>query len=138
MIQRIQSVWLLLAALVAALLFYFDYYHLPGSNLSISNNYLAIVLTGLSVLLSLYTLFSYKKRPLQSKLIWLNLLDNVALLAWLFVSINNAKGSIATAMDEGSFWIGSFIPVITIILLFMARAGIRKDEKLVRSLDRLR
>jgi len=138
MIQRIQSVWLLLAAIVAAMLFYFDYYRLPHGNLSISNNYLAIILTGLSIVLSFYTLFSFKKRSLQNQLIWLNMLVNVGLLAWLFVSINNAKGSLADAIDEGSFWIGSFIPVITIILLFMARAGVRKDEKLIKSLDRLR
>ncbi len=137
MIQRIQSIWLLLAALVAASLFYFDYYHLPGGDLSISNNYLAIILTGLSVLLSLYTLFMFKKRPLQLNLIWLNLLVNVGLLVWLFVSINDTKNKL-TGTDEGSYWIGSFIPVVTIILLFMARAGIRKDEKLIKSLNRLR
>lgn len=138
MIQRIQTLWLFLAALVAALLFYFDFYKMPSGGLDISNNYVAIILTGLTILLSLYTIFMFKKRSLQLNLIWLNLLVNIGLLVWLFLSISKAKDSLVPGTAAGHYWIGAFIPLVIIILLFIARAGIRKDEKLIKSLNRLR
>lgn len=138
MIQRIQTLWLFLAALVAALLFYFDFYKMSAAGLDISNNYVAIILTGLTILLSLYTIFMFKKRSLQLNLIWLNVLVNIGLLVWLFLSIGKAKDSLVPGTVTGHYWIGAFLPLVTIILLFIARAGVRKDEKLIKSLNRLR
>lgn len=138
MIQRIQHLWLLIAALVAASLFYFNYYHFSTGGINIKDNYVAIILTGISVLLSLYTIFMFKNRKLQGNLIWLNIFTNIALLAWLFVSISNAKSEGVHATDGGTFSFGAFIPVITLVFLFIARSGVRKDEKLIKSLNRLR
>lgn len=139
MIQRIQSVWLLLAALVLSLMFYFDIYKfdtVPATALGIGNDFIAIVLVTLSMVLSLVTLFRYKNRKSQISLSWLNILVCLALQAWLFVAINNAQPD--TGAVKGHYWIGTFLPLLTLVLLFMAKAGIRKDEKLVKSLDRLR
>lgn len=41
-------------------------------------------------------------------------------------------------VKDGNYGIGSVLPVAAIILLIIAISGIRKDEKLVRSVDRLR
>jgi hypothetical protein len=62
----------------------------------------------------------------------------VALQAWLFVRINNETNKPELANVSGHYWLGLFVPLVTILLLFFARGGIRKDEKLVKSLDRLR
>jgi peptidoglycan/LPS O-acetylase OafA/YrhL len=136
MIQRIQTLWLVLAAIVMALLFYFPVYMINGTAVSIGNNFIAIVLAALSIILSLVTLFSFKKRKNQVILTWLNILVCVLLLGWLFYLIHQNK--IPETLNDGYYWVGAFIPLVDIVLLFLAKRGIRKDEKLVKSLDRLR
>ena len=139
MIQRIQSVWLLLAALVMASIFYFPTYSFSnGKTIDIGDDFLAIILASISIILSLVTIFRFKNRKSQTGLTWLNILVCVALQAWLFVRINNETSKPELANVSGHYWIGLFVPLITILLLFFARGGIRKDEKLVKSLDRLR
>lgn len=151
MIQRIQSVWLLLAAIFMSALFYVDVYavlvpsavDMPAkmvqdytSVVSIKNNFLALGLTAASTLLSFVTIFLYKKRKQQVSLTWLNILLCIGLVFWLYVGLNNFWS--AYPENGGHIWLGLFFPVITVFLLLAALRGIRKDEKLVRSLDRLR
>jgi len=141
MIQRIQSVWLFVAAVTMALLFYFPTYEFNGNvkpALTIGEDFLAIIMVALSVLLSLVTLFRFKNRKQQTGLTWLNILVCAALQAWLVIRVNNTTSGLDYASVQGHYWIGLFIPLITLILLFLAKAGIHKDEKLVKSLDRLR
>lgn len=141
MIQRIQSVWLLLAALVMAAVFYFPSYKFQGTSmlpLTIGNDFVGIILAAISIVLSLVTIFRFKNRKSQIGMTWLNLLVCIGLQAWLFVRINNFTSDATHANVSGYYWIGTFVPLVVIILLFMAKAGIRKDEKLVKSLDRLR
>lgn len=141
MIQRIQSLWLLLAAIVMATIFYFPTYVLTGTsalNRTVGNDPLAIILAVLSIVLSLVTLFRFKNRKNQLNLTWLNILACIGLQAWLFIGINNFRSAAGNATLPGHYWVGTFLPLVTLLLLFMARAGIRKDEKLVKSLDRLR
>lgn len=141
MIQRIQSVWLLLAALVMAAIFYFPTYKFSGTSMlpmTVGNDFLAIILAAVSIVLSLVTIFRFKNRKNQSALTWLNILVCAGLQAWLFVRISQFRGLPENATTAGYYWIGTFIPLITLLFLFLAKAGIRKDEKLVKSLDRLR
>ncbi|HET8574479.1 MAG TPA: DUF4293 domain-containing protein [Edaphocola sp.] len=139
MIQRIQSVWLLLAAIVMAGIFYFPVYKFPdGLPVTIGNNYLAIVLTGLSVILSLLAIFSFRKRKNQKKLVWGNILCCILLLAWLYYSEATASSTAQSLNPGGYFWIGAFLPLISMVLLIMSLRGIQKDEKLIKSMDRLR
>lgn len=141
MIQRIQSVWLLVAAIVMASLFYFPTYEYTGGSkppLTIGEDFLAIIMTAASIGLSLFTIFNFKKRKQQIGLTWLNILLCLGLQVWLVVRVNNITTSGPDISIPGHYWIGLFIPFVTIILLFLAKAGMNKDEKLVKSLDRLR
>ena len=141
MIQRIQSIWLFLAALVMASIFYLPTYSFSGTSaasLTIGNDFIAIILASISIILSLVTIFRFKNRKGQTGLTWINILVCIALQAWLFVRINNETSKPEMANIAGHYWIGLFVPLITLVLLFLARGGIRKDEKLVKSLDRLR
>ena len=142
MIQRIQTVWLFLAALVMACIFYFPVYQFKGAPtqlpMTIGNDFVGIILASISIVLSLVTIFRFKNRKNQSGLTWLNILVTIGLQAWLFFKITNFQSDPAHSTLQGYYWIGTFLPLITIILLFMAKSGIRKDEKLVKSLDRLR
>ncbi|RQO30546.1 DUF4293 domain-containing protein [Taibaiella sp. KBW10] len=149
MIQRIQSVWLLLAGLAMAGMFYFNVYQSsPTMELTaealnslrkitnIKNDYLAIVLAGLSTIISLVSIFMFKNRKRQIGLIWINILLSIGLLFWLFVGLNSFWNNYPGA--QGNLWIGMFLPFITVFFLIFALRGIRKDEKLIKSLDRLR
>lgn len=139
MIQRIQTLWLFLAALVMATLFYFPVYKFNAMQLvSIGNNFLAIILAALSIALSLLTVFNFKKRKNQISLCWLNMLVCIGLLAWLFYTIDNAQSLPQNSNISGYYRIGAFIPLIVIILLFLAKSGIKKDDKLIKAADRLR
>ena len=151
MIQRIQSVWLLLAAIFMSALFYVDVYSvlvpsavdMPAKMVndyaavvSIKNNFLALGLAGASTLLSLVTIFMFKKRKQQVSLTWLNILLCIGLVFWLYIGLNNFWSNYPD--NGGNIWIGLFLPVITVFLLLLALRGLRKDEKLIKSLDRLR
>lgn len=137
MIQRIQTIWLLLSAVILAGMFVFDYYSVnvaPEKPVGdIGNNYIGIVLIGLSIILSFVTIFKYKSLPTQLKFIWLNILVLIGLMAWLFYDITQIQ-----QQYPGKYWIGAFLPLIAIVFQFMARAGVSKDRKLLKSLDRLR
>lgn len=85
----------------------------------------------LSALLSLITVFFYTKRKLQARMCILNM---VLLLGW-FVLLAVLPQTIGGIMHLE--W-PVLLPAISIVLIFMARKGILSDEKLVRSLDRIR
>lgn len=137
MIQRIQTVWLLLSAIVIASTLYFNVFRLAdGTLLNLQDNYLAIVLVALSAILSMVALFNFRKRNIQLNMIWLNILVVTGLLVWMFFSIEEAKGTISD--QGGAYQFGAFVPLISVVLLFMARSGIRKDVKLLKAYDRLR
>ena len=84
MIQRIQTLWLFIATLTMVSLFYFPIYKISGDLLKIGNDFLAIILVVLSMVLSVIALFSYKNRKSQLIFIWMNLLLCIALQIWLY------------------------------------------------------
>lgn len=139
MIQRIQSVYLLLASLVGSSLFALPFASGPVKSegvladgyLNINDNIALIILTVLVVLLSFVTIFLYNNRKLQMNLGKLNILITAGLFAfaaYLFYTIQ----SIATVGG------GLFMPVLVMILIILANKGIQKDDKLVRDSNRLR
>lgn len=140
MLQRIQSVWYLIAALALGLTFVFDIYQqstVPNiPNLTLGNDVIGIILVAVSILLTLYTLFLFKSRKRQITFTWLSMLLAIGSFGYLYF----ASGQFVSAhsITEGHFWIGLFMPLIAVIFLFMALAGVRKDQKLIKSLDRLR
>ncbi|GAA4304042.1 DUF4293 domain-containing protein [Compostibacter hankyongensis] len=145
MIQRIQTLYLFFAAVVTAGIFYFDIYQATVmengikalKSMTFSDNYVGIILTVISIALSLVAIFLFKKRKRQAGLTWLNLLVTIGLFYWMYRSIELFRGSL-TEVISSRYWIGAFLPVLSFVLLCMALYRIRKDEKLIRSLDRLR
>jgi hypothetical protein len=142
MIQRIQTIWLLLAAAAAFLTLRFSFY--SGNFLNTETNTKAyqaltaqsnIPLTILSAgvgLAALLCVFLYKNRKQQSKIIWLVLLVSIINIILFFVE------SRKYVAGEGNYDITAAIAFAVPIFLILALRGIRKDEKLVKSLDRLR
>ncbi|MEZ5017941.1 MAG: DUF4293 domain-containing protein [Flavipsychrobacter sp.] len=145
MIQRIQSVWLLLAALVNAGLFYLSYYKaifLTNGEETVkylrATSYLpSLVVLIVITILPLVTIFRFKDRKKQSRMAVLSMIASIGFHALAIMRIGNINNSEPLPSD-GSYQIGFFLPTIAIIFLLLAIKGIRKDEKLVKSLDRLR
>lgn len=157
MIQRIQSIWLLLSGLVLLALFVFpyaNYIDLVGLGrqifvsgiYSFANNtpkleeayYLQLAFTILLAIFPIFIIFKYKNRKLQSMLIYLQIVLVVLLMIWMYLSASNALSPINQYLSAGNMGVGFFIPPISILLLALAIGGIRKDEKLIKSADRLR
>lgn len=152
MIQRIQSVYLLIAAATSLIALYLPFVHfsslinevllhafhytdIDGVALPDIGNTASIgILFIISALFSIYTIFLYKKRPLQMRICVYNVVINIGALVQIFLYSRYASHEGVDIQIKS----GSIIPLITAVILMMALWSIRKDEKLVKSLDRLR
>ncbi len=144
MIQRIQTVYLLLAtAFSGGVIFLLNlwvqeeeikFFVMDSFN---SDNLLLKGLSALffiSAILTLVAIFQYKNRQLQFVLGRLSILINFILLGVIVYFTQNLSGEINVS-EKG---IGSLIPIVTIVLVVLANKAIKKDEELVKSVDRLR
>jgi len=143
MIQRIQSVWLLVAGLFAFLTYELPFWLTHQKDGSIhkfltntSDSLLIYITVILLMILSVGTIFLFKNRPLQLRLCLLGIVVSVGLLILEYKDAVDDKNS--PNFTQGSWQPGIILPILIIIALFLAIRGIRKDQKLVKSLDRLR
>ncbi|HWC53577.1 MAG TPA: DUF4293 domain-containing protein [Chitinophagaceae bacterium] len=137
MIQRQQSLWLLLSTICAVLSYILPFYSgtrqgntgIEKAIIDAGSTYALMILTGISILLSFITIFLYKDRKLQLRLCLAGVLLSVLIIVLYFVEIKNLSGSIS---------LSAVFVFAVLISYIMAAIGIRKDEKLVKALDRLR
>ncbi|CAD0000884.1 MULTISPECIES: DUF4293 domain-containing protein [Flavobacterium] len=136
MIQRIQTIYLLLTFLVTGvLLFFVPLWTINGKPFYFMQDQVYTVLLGLSTMLTIISIISYKKRQNQFVMGRLNIILNLILLGLFVYRSLNLSGEAATASEKG---IGMFLPIVAIVLLVLANKAIKKDEDLVKSVDRLR
>ncbi|MFV8269627.1 DUF4293 family protein [Flavobacterium sp. GT2N3] len=137
MIQRIQTIYLLLAFVVTGILLFF----IPlwtmndGKEFYFMQSQVYTILLGLSTTLTLLSIVSYKKRQNQFVIGRLNIILNLILLGLFVYRSLNLSGETPAVSEKG---IGMFLPVIAVVLLVLANKAIKKDEDLVKSVDRLR
>ena len=136
MLQRIQTVYLILALLVSGVLpFVFPLWKaMDGKDYFFMADMTYVTLFGLSISVSLLGILSYKKRQNQFVLGRLNMIFNLILLGLFVYRTLNLSGE-ASVSEKG---IGMFLPIVSIVLLVLANKAIKKDEDLVKSVDRLR
>ncbi|MFK7833889.1 MAG: DUF4293 domain-containing protein [Winogradskyella sp.] len=136
MIQRIQTLYLFLAAVISAGLIFL--FHLwsdsAGVKIFALDNYLYLGLFLGSALLSLISIFRFKDRKSQFVLGRLNIFLNFILLGIFVYQSLNLSGEINVS-EKG---IGILFPIFSIVCLVLANKAIKKDEDLVKSVDRLR
>jgi hypothetical protein len=141
MIQRLQSVWLLLAAAAAFCSIKLSFYsgnlikdNQPKAFVSLTaqSNLLLLILTAGVGIASLIAIFLYKNRKMQLRIVLITLLVSLLNLGLYF---GEAQKYVP---GEGKYDLTAVFAICIPILLFLAIRGIRKDEKLVKSLDRLR
>jgi hypothetical protein len=135
MIQRQQSLWLLLSTISSFLSFKLPFYtgQLKDGKydeLDGGSTFFLVIFTGVSLILSLVAIFLFKDRKLQLKLSIGGAVLALLILIIYFMEMRSfAKGSVAFSCLFVLAMITGYI---------MAARGIWKDEKLVKSLDKLR
>jgi hypothetical protein len=136
MLQRIQTIYLLLAAGVSVgLIFMFYLWETKeGVFVYAFDNKLFLILFFGSAALSMISIFLFKNRKLQFVLGRLNIILNFILLGFFVYQSLNVSGETIVSKKG----IGMFLPIISIVLLALANKAIKKDEDLVKSVDRLR
>jgi hypothetical protein len=137
MLQRIQTIYLLIAFVVTGFLPFFIplWTMADGTLYMFMNNQIYVVVFGLSTTLSLVSIVSYKKRQNQFVMGRLNIILNLILLGLFVYRSLNLSGETPLVSEKG---IGMFLPIVAIVLLVLANKAIKKDEDLVKSVDRLR
>ncbi|MFV8340912.1 DUF4293 domain-containing protein [Flavobacterium sp. XS2P39] len=137
MIQRIQTIYLFLAFVVTGILpFFIPLWTMSNdSEYYFMQNQVYVILFGLSTTLTLLSIVSYKKRQNQFVIGRLNIILNLILLGLFVYRSLNLSGETLVVSEKG---IGMFLPVVAIVLLVLANKAIKKDEDLVKSVDRLR
>ena len=136
MLQRIQTIYLLLAAFTSGgLIFFLELWETSaGESVYAQDVTTAITLFLISALISIVTIFLFRNRKLQFVLGRINIILNLILLG-LFVYWSLSVSGETTVSEKG---IGMLIPVISIVFIVLANKAIKKDEDLVKSADRLR
>lgn len=151
MIQRVQSVYFLIAAIVVMLPYFFPIasfvsgefiYQLfachvksPDADVSMFNVIPMALLTFASFVISVVALFLFKNRKLQMKVGRLGvivLLSVMGLEVFYYLSMQTQLATI------GQIGFGAAIPLLSLIFVLLAIRGVKKDEALIRSADRIR
>jgi len=158
MIQRIQSLFLLLVALlgivfsftpIIELIDYENFFTMnayyvfiteENSHEIVFKNMGVGVLAGIITLLATYIIFLYTNRGLQLKLSKLILLLLTLKLVAIFIYSEAATSRITTNEEHLliNYKIGIIIPILSLLFTYLAIHFIKKDDELVRSADRLR
>lgn len=155
MLQRIQTIWLFLATVCLFALFLFPYvqfldidgtakvikvtglYQSVKGQVVQTDTFLRLTISTVVIaLVPLVVIFYYQNRKRQVALCYAAVL---AVIIYSFAIANTARKVIGnTELTLDNYAVGALLPSLAIIFLLLAGRGIRKDEKLVRSADRLR
>lgn len=152
--QRIQTIFLILAAVVLGLLFapIMSFFTVSGTQdlvqqsevnmlgdgiFNIQDHIIFSILAIIGILASIAAIFLFKNRTLQLTLSRLTLVMSILILI-LMVVFFYIDYQLITANSEVSGEFGILSPVLGIIFSALAGRGIKKDSELVRSSDRLR
>jgi len=122
MLQRVQTVYLFLAVLSTLL----DAYLIDTPR--------TLIIAGVLSTLMIINIFLFKKRTLQ---INFNRIICLALIAWVGLSIYQS-GLLSGEKQFSEKDIKLLIPVVSIVFLLIANKYIKRDERLVKSVDRIR
>lgn len=152
MIQRIQTLFLLASAILLFVInishiaqfeiegsvFFLDSYQfsdIDGKLFQDTHTLIHLVsLIVLAGLLNMVTIFLYKKRQLQIRFCIYSIILQISVIGLILFYTHIARAD----AEFVRFCFGAFIPLITIILTFLAFKNIRKDDDLIKSLNRIR
>jgi membrane protein insertase Oxa1/YidC/SpoIIIJ len=155
MLQRIQSIYLLAAGLVIAALFVFPLVHdvyVDGKGITVmvtgiyqnvngqsahTDFFTALTIaTALVALSPLVVIFLYKDRKKQINYCYVLMALFIGYSYWVAQAVKDAVGGAYLSM--GNYGIGIILLSLSLLMIVGAQRSIQRDEKLVRSADRLR
>ena len=135
MLQRIQTFYLFLSALCSGVLYFIFPLSIIESKPYFAqerSEFLALFIA--STLLAVVTIFKFKSRQTQFVLGRLNILLNLILLGLFIYRLFNLPTELQN-FEKGP---AMFLPIISVVLLALANKAIKKDDALIKSVDRLR
>jgi len=145
MLQRIQSIFLLLTSGAFFSLFAVEFASsdktaagiFSDQLYNIMDNPILIGMTALGGALALINIFMFKNRPLQLRLGYLLIVLSILLplVAGLLMYNEGSLNAPDVGIEDG---LGIYMPIIALITTILANRFIKKDNKLVKSMDRLR
>ncbi len=149
MIQRIQSIYLFLAAAALGLQFVLPYAAAPAETVGASATFAdgvfnlgdrlgLLIGTSVAMALAIAAFFLFKNRPVQSRITSIGMFAATFVAVMLAVQFFFLTEEIGSSMTNVRYQAGVGMPAISVLLLWLANRAIRKDEALVRSSDRLR
>lgn len=155
MIQRIQSIWFFLAALTLVLMLFLPIatkeiagtesgiytsglYQTAsaktGTNIKVAS-FLPLLITNIAVIIiSFFNIFNFKKRSFQKRIAVVSIILIAGFAFWCSVYAKKLPDGI----EGASFGVGAYLPALAILFVVLAIFGINKDERLIRSAERLR
>ncbi|MEO6917258.1 MAG: DUF4293 domain-containing protein [Chitinophagaceae bacterium] len=141
MIQRIQTIWLILAAACGFMLTQLPLFVGRLSNqiikrLLATESLLLFAVSIGTALLAAACIFLFRNRNLQFKLTVTGVLLSIGLIALEVWQVEAFKTS--NTLLKGSYYWGALLPMLMVVFFVLASRGIYKDERLVKSLNRLR
>ena len=154
MIQRIQTIYLLIAEMLVGILFFVPFAEIAGKEgniyrFNIKGIYMEgiqkteiiysslplIILWAVSLILILSTIFLYKNRILQMRLSTINIFILLGFCGLIFYYVWSSAKVLSGVYSLKVYLV---FPIIAAILIYLAIRAIAKDELLVRSIDRIR
>ena len=155
MLQRVQTIWLFFATAAIFSLFLFPYlqvidadgtpkalkvtgvYQDVNGQIVQTEPFLALTIATVVLgLLPFVIIFFFRNRKKQINICYLAILAILGYSFWLVQTAKNVLGNVT--LELGNYGVGVILPSLAILFIILALRGIRKDEKLVRSADRLR
>lgn len=155
MIQRIQTIWLFLTTTVIFALFLFPYLQILNASgtakaVKVTGVYENIGgqivqtsdFTGLTIatvilgLLPFVIIFFFRERQKQIKLCYLVIVLILGYSFWMAQTAKSVIGDLQLQLQN--YGIGVILPCLAVLFIILALRGIRHDEKLIKSADRLR
>lgn len=158
MIQRIQTLYLALAAICLALtavVGFSDYSWVTGgtehgvvfaingvtTNPNEVNTFFPYyILIPIIAAVCVVTIFQFKNRKRQMQMCRLLYLLLLTVIVFLFIDVTGLPEKLATEGTDitTGYGIGMFLPVAALPFVFLASRSIKRDEQLIKSVDRLR
>ncbi len=141
MIQRIQTVWLFLAAVCASLAFFVPFgteftseintENVQGIGMNAINNIVVLIIVADIILCAFIAIFSFKNRKVQKAFCLIIVLLSLACIGFM-IYLTEMKA------ENTSIRLGIIAPILSLVFGVLALNGVRKDDKLIKNLDRLR
>jgi hypothetical protein len=155
MLQRVQTIWLFFASLAIFCLFMFPYLHVLNASgaakaLKVTGVYEningqvvqtetfipLIIATVILGLIPFSIIFFFNNRKRQIAICYANIVAILGYSFWLVQVAKQVFGDVTLKPDN--YGIGVILPSLAILFIILALKGIRNDEKLIKSADRLR